>query len=79
LLVTREITISQCQANGPAWLEPAQKTKKPIRLTMGKAGRRSCPAAPEGPAGDWLGSMKDSVKVVGDIVSSANDKNDKSE
>ena len=46
---------------------------------MGKAGRRSCPAAPEGPAGDWLGSMKNSVKVVGDIVSSANDKNDKSE
>src|ERR1035438_2410737 len=54
----------------------AENQETDSRDAMRKAGRRSCPAAPEAPAGDWIGSMKDSVKIVGDIVSSASDESD---
>jgi hypothetical protein len=77
LLVTREITISQCKAKCLALPEQAQKTKKPIRGTRcEKPVVEVVPAAPEAPAEDWIGSMKDSMKIVGDIVSSMSDESD---
>jgi hypothetical protein len=44
----------------------------PIRET----GRRSRPPSPETHSADWIGSMKDSMKIVGDIVSPASDQSD---
>jgi prevent-host-death family protein len=73
----REITISQCKAQCLALLEQAQKTKKPIRVTRcGNPVVEVVPAAPQAPAGDWIGSIKDSMKIVGDIGSSASDETD---
>lgn len=34
------------------------------------------PPAPEKPAADWMGSLKDRAKVTGDIVTPASDPDD---
>lgn len=73
----REIAISEFKAKCLALLEQVQKTKKPIRVTrFGKPVAEVVPASPDAPAGDWIGSMKDSMKILGDIVSPANEESD---
>jgi prevent-host-death family protein len=72
-----EIAISEFKAKCLALLEQVQKTKKPIRVTrFGKPIADVIPPAPETRSSDWIGSMKDSMKIVGDIVSPANDEKD---
>ena len=73
----KEVAISEFKAKCLALLEQVQKTKKPIRVTrFGKPVAEVVPAAPQAGPGDWIGSMKDTIKILDDIVSPANDEKD---
>jgi prevent-host-death family protein len=73
----KEIAISEFKAKCLALLDQVQKTKKPIRVTrFGKAVAEVIPASAESGHTDWIGSMKDRMKIVGDIVSPATDESD---
>lgn len=70
-----EIAISEFKAKCLAILEEVRKTGRPIRIT-----RHGKPIAdvvsPVGVVVDrdaWIGSMKDSVKILGDIISPVSD------
>ena len=72
----REVAISEFKAKCLALLDQVQKTKKPIRIT-----RRGKPMAEVVPpsatrTSDWIGSMRDEMEIVGDIVSPASDEDD---
>jgi prevent-host-death family protein len=70
-----EIAISEFKTKCIAVLERIRKTRTPIRIT-----RRGRPIAEVVPLSSvqkrsaWIGSMKDSVQILGDIISPANDK-----
>jgi prevent-host-death family protein len=73
----KEIAISEFKAKCLSLLDEVQKTKKAIRITrFGKPVAEVIPASPEAGAASWIGSMKDTMKIVGDIVSPANDERD---
>jgi len=73
----KEIAISEFKAKCLALLDQVQKTKKPIRVTrFGKPIAEVAPPSPEAGRVDWIGSMKDTMKITGDIVSPANDEGD---
>lgn len=67
----REIAISEFKAKCLAILERVEKTKEPIRITRhGKPVAEVIPATP--PAVDraaLMGSMRDSIQILGDIIS----------
>ena len=66
----QEIAISEFKAKCLALLDQVRKTKKPIRVTrFGEAVAEVVPPGPATPGADWLGSMADSMEIVGDIVS----------
>jgi prevent-host-death family protein len=72
----REVAISEFKAKCLAIVDQVHKTKKPIRIT-----RRGVPVAELVPPTcvapkDWMGSMKDKMKILGDIVSPASDPDD---
>jgi prevent-host-death family protein len=72
----KEVAISEFKAKCLALLEQVQKTKKPIRITrFGKPVAEVVPTSPTSPP-DWMGSMKDSIEIVGDVVSPANEESD---
>jgi prevent-host-death family protein len=72
----REIAISEFKAKCLALLQQVQKTKKPIRVTrFGKPVAEVVPPSLT-PSADWMGSMKDTIEIVGDIVSPANEESD---
>jgi len=65
-----EIAISEFKAKCLALLERVRKTKQPIRVTrFGKPVAEVVPASPSAGPAEWLGSMADSMEIVGDIVS----------
>jgi prevent-host-death family protein len=65
-----EVAISEFKAKCLALLERVRQTKKPLRITrFGKPVAEIVPPSPEAGRDDWIGSMKDSVKILGDIVS----------
>ena len=71
----KDIAISEFKAKCLAILDEVQKTKQPIRVT-----RRGQPVAEVGPPTpkddrSWFGSMKE-MKILGDIISPANDEDD---
>lgn len=73
----KEIAISEFKAKCLALMDQVQKTKKPIRITrFGKPVVEVIPPSSESGAVDWIGSMKDTMKIMGDIVSPANDEKD---
>jgi prevent-host-death family protein len=72
----KEIAISEFKAKCLALLEQVQKTKKPIRVTrFGKPVAEVVPPSST-PSADWMGSMKDTIEIVGDVVSPANEESD---
>jgi prevent-host-death family protein len=75
-MVMKEIAISEFKAKCLALLDQVQKTKKPIRIT--RFGKPVAEVVPTSPASlhDWIGSMKDSIEIVGDVVSPANEENE---
>ena len=73
----KEVAISEFKAKCLALMDQVQKTKKPIRITrFGKPVVEVIPPSSEVGTGDWIGSMKDTMKIMGDIVSPANDEKD---
>ena len=75
-MTMKEISISDLRANCFALLDQAQKTKEPLRITrFGKPIAEVMPLAPASVA-DWIGSMKDRIEILGDIVSPVSEPND---
>ena len=66
----QEVAISEFKAKCLAMLEQVRKTKKPLRVTrFGKPVADILPPAPPATGGEWIGSMRGTMRIVGDIVS----------
>jgi prevent-host-death family protein len=66
----QEIAISEFKAKCLSLLEEVSKTKTPLRVTRrGKPLADVIPASPEAEERSWIGSMSDSIDIVGDIIS----------
>jgi prevent-host-death family protein len=66
----QEVAISEFKAKCLSLLEEVNKSKSPLRVT--RRGEPIAdvvppPAGPEEP--EWIGSMVDSLEIIGDIVS----------
>ena len=73
----QEVAISEFKAKCLAMLEQVRRTGKPIRVTrFGKPVAEIVPPSPARRSGNWLGSMKSSFDIVGDIVSPVIDLSD---
>jgi prevent-host-death family protein len=72
----KEIAISEFKAKCLAILDQLDKTKQPIRIT--RRGRPIAEISPPKPTDnrDWIGSMKDRMEILGDIISPASDPDD---
>jgi prevent-host-death family protein len=65
----KQISVSQFKANCSALVEQVRKTKRSIQITRrGKVIAEIRPVASEKSRG-WLGRMKGTAEIVGDIVS----------
>jgi prevent-host-death family protein len=66
----QEVAISEFKAKCLSLLEEVSKTRTPLRVTRrGKAIADVVPTSSEAEERSWIGSMSDSTKIVGDIVS----------
>jgi prevent-host-death family protein len=66
----QEVAISEFKAKCLSLLEEVSKTRTPLRVTRrGKAIADVIPASSETEGRSWIGSMSDSIEIVGDIVS----------
>jgi prevent-host-death family protein len=73
----QEVAISQFKAKCLSLLEQVCKTKKPIRVTrFGKPIADVMPPSSVQRRAAWIGSMKDSIEILGDIVSPADEESD---
>jgi prevent-host-death family protein len=76
-MVMEEISISEFKAKCLAIVERVRKTRKPVRVTrFGKPVAEVFPPSPAKEKGDWLGRMKGTAKIIGDIVTPATDPSD---
>jgi hypothetical protein len=58
-------------------LEQVRATKKPLRITrFGKPVAEVIPPTALEDRATWIGSMKDTMKITGDIVSPATDEDE---
>jgi prevent-host-death family protein len=72
-----EIAISEFKAKCLALLERVRRTKKPLRITrFGKPVAEVVPPSPATEQGEWIGSMKDTMQILGDIVNPVIDQAD---
>jgi prevent-host-death family protein len=72
-----EVAISEFKTKCLALLERVRQTKKPLRVTrFGKPVADVVPATPDAGQAAWIGSMKDSMQILGDIVSPVVDETD---
>jgi prevent-host-death family protein len=72
-----EVAISEFKAKCLALLERVRRTKKPLRITrFGKPVAEVVPPSPDTEPGEWIGSMKDTMQILGDIVSPVIDEAD---
>lgn len=66
--------ISKFKATCLATLERVRRTGRPLRVTrFGKPVADVVPPALEAPRQNWLGSMRETAKIVGDIVAPTSD------
>jgi prevent-host-death family protein len=73
----QEIAISEFKAKCLALLEQVRATKKPLRITrFGKPVAEVIPPTALEDRATWIGSMKDTMKITGDIVSPATDEDE---
>jgi prevent-host-death family protein len=72
----KEVAISEFKAKCLALIDQVQKTKKPILIT--RRGKPVAEVVPPTPvrSNDWIGSMAGTSKILGDIISPANDPED---
>jgi len=72
-----EVSISEFKAKCIGLLEQVRKTKQPLRVVRhGKPIVEIVPATERVDRMEWIGSMKDSVEILGDIISPATDEDD---
>jgi len=72
-----EIAISEFKAKCLAILERVRKTRKPVRITKhGKAVADVIPPTAAFDRSAWIGSMKDTIKITGDIIAPATDEDE---
>lgn len=75
-MTMKEVAISEFKAKCLALLDEVQKTKQPLRITRrGKPVAEVTPPTPVNNA-SWMGSMKDRIQILGDIVAPANDEDE---
>lgn len=73
----RKMAISEFKAKCLSVLDEVHKTKKAILITrFGKPVAEVIPPSSDVVFESWIGSMKDSMKILGDIVSPATDENE---
>ena len=73
----QEVAISEFKAKCLAMLENVRKTKTSIRVTRrGKPVADVVPANEEAEDSSWIGSMKGTMEITGDIVSPVIDLDD---
>jgi prevent-host-death family protein len=64
-----EIAISEFKAKCLAILERVRQTKRPIRVTrFGQPIAEVVPPSPIEESTDWLGSMANTMELLGDII-----------
>jgi prevent-host-death family protein len=72
-----EVAISEFKAKCLAMLERVRRTQKPLRVTrFGKPVAEIVPPSPDTGQKQWIGSMKDTMEIMGDIVSPIIDEKD---
>ena len=72
-----EVAISKFKAHCLALLEQVRLTKKPILVTrFGKPVAEVIPPTSVQGRASWIGSMRDSMEITGDIISPANEESD---
>jgi prevent-host-death family protein len=70
----RSMPISKFKATCLAVLEQVQRTGRPLRVTrFGKPIADIVPPKPEDPKPGWLGAMRGTAKIVGDITVPSSD------
>lgn len=70
----KTMPISKFKATCLATLERVRKTGQPLRITrFGTPVADIVPPALEPAQGDWLGSMRDTATIVGDITVASSD------
>ena len=63
------MAISKFKATCLATLERVRRTGRPLRVTrFGKPIADIIPPAPGAPKADWMGSLRDTLEICGDIV-----------
>jgi prevent-host-death family protein len=73
----KEVAISEFKAKCLALLDQVQKTKKPILVTrFGKPIAEVGPPSQKENVASWVGSMKGTFEILGDIVSPAADEDE---
>jgi prevent-host-death family protein len=66
----QEVAISEFKRKCLSFLEEVSKTKTPLKVTRrGKAIADVIPVSSETEERRWIGSMSDSMKIIGEIVS----------
>jgi prevent-host-death family protein len=75
-MVMKEVAISEFKAKCLALLDEVQKTKQQLRITRhGKPVAEVVPPTPDNNAA-WMGSMKDQIQILGDIISPVSDEDE---
>jgi prevent-host-death family protein len=73
----KEVAISEFKAKCLEIIEQVHKTQRPIRVTrFGRPVAEVVPPSPEAASRDWIGSMRDKMEILGDIVSPATEPDD---
>jgi prevent-host-death family protein len=73
----QEIAISEFKAKCLAVIERVRSTRKPIRITrFGKPVAEVVPPTAVEDRKAWIGSMKNSMRITGDIISPATDEDE---
>jgi prevent-host-death family protein len=68
-----EVTISEFKSKCCAFVEQVRRTRQPIRITRyGKPLAEIAPPPLTVDRKSMIGSMRDSCKIIGDIISPAN-------
>ena len=72
-----EVSVSHFKAKCLAILARVEKTKQPVRITRhGRPVAEVVPATTVIDRAALMGSMRDSIKILGDIVSPASDEDE---
>ncbi len=72
-----KIAVSKFKATCLAVVERVRRTKKPILITrFGVPVAEIVPAPPQKSKDDWLGALRGTGRIVGDIISPASDESD---